>query len=159
MSITITVKTDQTKAYLSGKRQTLVEQIIDRINFVDRMMASRVRQNLSGAVLNRQSGKLFSTVSVDAAALSGDKITAAVTAGGDDAPYGIYFEKGGLGPYEIRPTNGTVLAFMSQGKQIFAKVIHHPAIPHLPWFEPEMEEAKDQMTQELNDVFAEVLKP
>lgn len=158
-AVQISLNVDQAKAYVEGRRQTLVDMLADRIDVVNAMMADRVKGNLSGAVLQTKTGKLLSTVMQEPAQISGDIITGAVTAGGEAAPYGIYFEKGGTGYYDIVPVNARVLAFMGAGKTIFAKMVHHPPTPHLPWFGPEVDTASDEMATQLNQVFQEVLAP
>jgi len=159
MSVTITVKTAQITDYVEKKRATLIDMLAERIDLVDQMFADRVRGNLSGGVLQTQSGKLLSTVMQTPAQISGNQIYGAVTAGGTDAPYGIYFEEGGTGYYEIRPINARVLAFMGEGGMIFAKLVNHPPTPKLPWFQPEVDAIRPEMNDQLNQVFAEVLKP
>lgn len=155
--ISIVLNKTQAISYIQSKRQTLVDMLALRVDFVDKMMADRVKGNLSGAVLQTRSGKLLSTVRQLPATISGNEIYGAVFAGGADAPYGVYFEEGGTGYYEIRPVNARVLAFMSQGKTIFAKVVNHPPIPKLPWFGPEKATAEGEMKTQLQQVFTEVL--
>jgi hypothetical protein len=156
-AIGIVVNVDQATAYIEGRRDALVDMLAERIDAVNQMMADRVKANLSGGVLQTRSGKLLDTVRQEPAQISGDEIIGAVTAGGEEAPYGIYFEKGGSGYYDIVPVNARVLAFMSEGQQIFAKMVHHPPIPLKPWFGPEVDVATDEMANELNAVFQEVL--
>lgn len=157
-SINITVNVEQAREYVEEKRSALVDMIAERVDYVNQMMTDRVKGNLSGAVLQKQTGNLLGTVMQEPAQISGNVITAAVTAGGDAAPYGVYFEEGGTGYYEIRPKNARALAFMMGGSLTFAKAVNHPPTPKLPWFAPEKETAIEEMKKELNDVFAEVLK-
>src|SRR5271166_4723499 len=154
-TIEILVNVDQAQSFLEGRRQALVDMLAERIDHVNQMMEERVRANLSGGVLKTRSGDLLGTVRREPAQIAGDEITAAVTAGGEAAPYGIYFEEGGTHEYEIVPVNARVLAFMSEGQTIFARMVHHPPIPKLPWFGPEADVATDEMTEQLNAVFGE----
>lgn len=156
-SLEILVNVDQANAYIQSKQQDLADMIAERMDLVNQMFADRVKGNLSGGVLQSRTGKLLSTVMQSPAQRSGDEIYASVTAGGPDAPYGIFFEKGGTGYYDIVPVNARVLAFMGEGGMIFAKMVHHPPIPHLPWFEPEVPQATDDMNTQLNAAFDEVL--
>jgi hypothetical protein len=156
-TIQISVDVEQIEAYIEGRRQSLVDMLADRIDLVNGLMADRVKGNLSGGVLQSRTGKLLSTVMQEPAQISGDVIVGAVTAGGAEAPYGIYFEEGGTGYYEIKPVNARVLAFMGEGGMIFAKLVNHPPIPHLPWFQPEADAAVDEMASQLNQAFEEVL--
>lgn len=156
-SIEILVDPSQAQAYIESKRTLLSDTLADRIDIVNRMFADRVKGNLSGAVLKTQTGKLLGSVQQTPTQKSGDELYGAVTAGGDLAHYGIYFEEGGTGYYDIYPVNARVLAFMSGGQTLFAKHVNHPPIPKLPWFAPEVPASTDEMTAQLNEVFTEVL--
>jgi len=156
-TVEILVNVEQAKSYIESKRSLLVDMLANRMDAVNAMLADRVKGNLSGAVLQTQSGALLGTLMQTPAQLSGDELYASVQAGGELAPYGIYFEEGGTGYYEIRPINARVLAFMMGGQQMFAKIVNHPPIPHLPWFGPEAITAAEDMKEQLNAVFAEVL--
>lgn len=156
-TIELRVSIDQLQDYVESRRASLIDVLAGRIDATNAAFAERVRGNLTGGVLQQRSGKLLSTVMQEPAQLDGDTLYGAVTAGGDLAPYGIYFEEGGTGYYEIRPVNARVLAFMSGGQQLFAKVVNHPPIPHLPWFGPEVITGSDEMEQSLNEGIAEVL--
>lgn len=157
-AIQLLVNVDQARDYADAKRQSLIDVLAGRIDATNAAFADRVKGNLSGAVLQTRSGKLLSSVMQEPTQLDGSELIGTVTAGGDLAPYGIYFEEGGTGYYEIRPINARVLAFMSGGQQIFAKVINHPPIPKLPWFAPEVSVGIDEMTNQLNEGIAEVLE-
>lgn len=157
-TIELRVSVDQVQNYIESRRSSLVDVLSLRIDATNAAFADRVKGNLSGAVLQSRSGKLLSTVMQEPTQLDGDTLYGAVTAGGELAPYGIYFEEGGTGYYEIRPINARVLAFMSGGQQMFARVVNHPPIPHLPWFGPEVITGKQEMTQSLNEGIAEVLE-
>ena len=155
--ISIHLNTDQAVQYVTETRDVLETLLMSRINALDAMLADRVRENLSGEVLKVQTGRLLGTVTEVPASQDGDVIQGSVTAGGDDAPYGIFFEEGGLGPYLIVPRFANVLAFEMDGKMVFTKLVHHPAIPHLPWFGPAVDEVAPGFQDELETVFKEVL--
>ena len=156
-SIEILVDPSQAQAYIESKRSALQDMLAERMDLVMGMFADRVRGNLSGAVLKVQTGKLLGTVMQTPTQQSGTELYASVQAGGDEAPYGVYFEAGGTGYYDIVPVNARVLAFMSEGQMRFAKIVHHPPIPHLPWFGPEIDPATEEMQTQLNAAFQEVL--
>lgn len=157
-TIELIVNADQVQAYADSRRQALIDVLAGRIDATNDAFATRVKGNLSGAVLQTRTGKLLGSVMQEPSQLDGDTLIGAVTAGGELAPYGIYFEEGGTGYYEIRALNARVLAFMSGGKMLFAKIVNHPPIPHLPWFGPEVITGKDEMNQSLNEGIAEVLE-
>lgn len=157
-TIELSVSVEQLQEYVESRRASLVDVLAGRIDATNASFADWVKGNLTGGVLQQRSGKLLSTVMQEPAQLDGETLYGAVTAGGDLAPYGIYFEEGGTGYYEIRPINARVLAFMSGGQQLFARVVNHPPIPHLPWFGPEVITGTQEMTQSLNEGIAEVLE-
>lgn len=157
-TIELSVNIEQVKDYTESRRQALIDVLSGRIDSTNAAFVERVKGNLSGAVLQQRTGKLLSSVMQEPTQLDGDDLVAAVTAGGDLAPYGIYFEEGGTGYYEIRPINARVLAFMGAGGMMFAKIVNHPPIPKLPWFAPEVAVGRDEMTTALNEGIAEVLE-
>lgn len=159
MSITLVVKYESLVEYIEKKRASLIEVIGQRVDIVNAMLADRLHGNLNGAMLQRRSGKLYDSVMIEASQVSGDEVVGAVSAAGDTAPYGVYFNAGGKGYYTIAPKNARALAFMGEGKMIFAKMVNHPPIPHLPWFDQEIPQAKQDMRDQINAGFNEVLEP
>lgn len=135
----------------------VVEALTGIIDGVNQIVANRVKENLGGVVLRRQSGKLQDSVQVIPATHNGAEVHGSVIAGGEDAPYGVYFENGGTSPYEIRPVSARVLAFMMEGQQIFAQVVNHPPTPHLPWFDPAVESSMGEIEEAIYEGFGEVL--
>lgn len=158
-SIELLVSVDQAQQFIAERRSALVDILAERIDMVNQIMADRVKENLDGGVLQRRTGNLYNSVMQEPAQISGDQMTAAVTAGGDGAPYGIYFEEGGSSYYEIRPVNARVLAFMGEGRMLFAQVVNHPPTPKLPWFQPEVDTASPEMESQLNEAISEAFTP
>ena len=143
--------------YLEAKKLLSREIIAERIDIVNSMMKDRVLANLSGEVLKDVSGRLKGTVrQFPTRFLGGNIVTGQVTAGGPEAPYGIYFEEGGTHAFEIIPVARRALMFMMEGEKIFAKLVHHPPIPHLPWFGSAVDWASGEMTVQLNAAMKEV---
>jgi hypothetical protein len=158
-AFTITDSAANVIEYVEAKK-TLARQVLaDRIDLVNGMMADRVRSNLSGDVLNAVSSKLMGTVrQIPTRFLGSSIIAGSVTAGGAEAPYGIYFEEGGTHSYKILPIHGKVLAFMVEGQKVFARAVTHPPTPFKPWFGPAAEEFQAYMAQQLQAAMAEVAK-
>lgn len=157
-TIELVVSPNQIQAYLQQKRATLVDMLAQRMDFVNNLFAERVRGNLDGGVLKQKTGALLSTVHQEPAVISGNEMVSAVTAGGPSAPYGVFFEEGGTGYYEIKPINARVLAFLGEGGMIFAKVVNHPPTPKLPWFSIEVPTAQQEMNDGLNQAIRDVLE-
>ena len=138
--------------------QRIEKNLADSLTFISGAVADRIRQNLSGGVLNIRSGSLFGSVKRSGPDADGSALEAGVTAGGDGAPYGIYFEKGGLGSYTITAKNAKVLAFMGGGgAMVFAKSVIHPAIPLRPWFQPAVDAIAPTIPGELQEAISEAL--
>lgn len=70
-----------------------------------------VSEKLQGQVLRHLSGTLANSIRVIPTEVDGFKVIGGVRGAGGPAFYGVYFEKGGKGPYEIRPKNKKALAF------------------------------------------------
>lgn len=157
-TIEITLDPSQAEKYIGDIRQSLSDRIAGEMDVVMQMFEERVRENLSGGVLQNRSGNLLSTVMRTPAQRSGDELYSSVQAGGDQAPYGIFFEEGGDGYYTIAPVNARVLSFMGAGgEHVFAMLVNHPPTPKLPWFAVEIPQTKDDMETRMNAVFEEVL--
>ena len=156
-AFTITDSAANVVEYLEAKKILAQSVIVSRVDAVNTMMADMVRSNLSGEVLKIGNRKLYDTVRQRPARfLGGNLVSGTVTAGGPEAPYGVYFEEGGLGPFEIIPKFKRVLMFMMEGEKIFAKLVHHPPIPLKPWFGPAVDWASAEMTTQLNAAMGEV---
>ena len=82
------------------------------------------KKKLSGDVLNVRTGALRSSVSHEIAD-DGDTVTVKVFSSG--VPYAAIHEYGGVTkPHDIVPTKAKALHFVMGGKDVFAKVVHHP---------------------------------
>ena len=82
------------------------------------------KKKLSGEVLNVRTGALRSSVSHEVAE-DGDSVTVKVFSSGvSDA---AIHEYGGVTkPHDIVPTKAKALHFIMGGKDVFAKIVHHP---------------------------------
>lgn len=81
--------------------------------------------NLSGAVLNSRSGELRESIQLEIASQDA-RFDAQIYSNGD-APYAAILEYGGkTAAHEILPDKAKALAFVFNGKQIFARRIQHP---------------------------------
>ena len=159
--IQLTANVDPVLSHLDYTMDELETALFVKLSDLNNVLTEKIQTNLLGEVLNPQSGNLYDSVeSFDSA--TGDLLEAGVTAGGAKAPYGVYHEEGGLGPYVITPKKALALAFYSGGKQgvanlIFAKSVIHPTIEKRPWFYPPTEEMAPIMAQELQQTMNEVI--
>lgn len=115
--------------YIQQRGDALVIALRDRVNQIDAVLQRSVVANLSGAVLQIRTGKAVRSVEMIPAELNGDLITGAVQAGGGAAPYLKIQEEGSAGPYEIVPDRAKALAFMLNGRMVFARKVIHPGLP------------------------------
>jgi phage gpG-like protein len=84
-----------------------------------------IRDKLSGQVLNQKSGALARSIQQMVTATD-ETVTGEVFSAGD-VKYARIHEYGGTTPaHDIIPTKANALAFAIGGKQIFAKIVHHP---------------------------------
>lgn len=102
-------------AFLERKRPKVVEELSDTLDTQMLALQRRVQQKLSGEVLQHRSGKLLGSVTKGPTEVSGNKISATVSAAGGPAFYGRIQETGGTRQYEILPKNKKALAFFPQG--------------------------------------------
>lgn len=110
-----------------------------------------VVEELSGQVLGHRTGRLASSVVAYPAEVIGNAIVGRVESSAGTAFYGKIHEFGGQRPYVILPKNAKALAFMMNGKQVFAKSVFHPPLPARPFMKP----AQDQMRQQIVEGLAE----
>ncbi len=87
-------------------------------------LEARVRDNLSGAILNARSGRLLASIA-SGMDDGGTEVSGFVTSTG--VPYAKIQEYGGkTAAHEIVAVKAKALAFAGTGGQVFAKSVHHP---------------------------------
>ena len=77
-----------------------------------------------------------------------------------DTPYARIQEFGGkTKPHDIYPTKAQALAFMVGGKQVFAKVVHHPGskIPAKLYVHGPFEEMKPEIIERIKGAVSEAM--
>lgn len=113
-------------------------------------LANRVRQKLSGQVLQVRSGDLRASIfeNVDETETS---IIGRVGSSGD-VKYAAIHEYGGTIPaHEVVPSKAQALAFVWQGKQVFFKHVHIPDV-HMPersYLRSSLAEMKQEIISEI----------
>lgn len=110
---------------LGALPQTLAARLGEEVARLGGVLRDRVERNLSGAVLQRRSGRLAASIAVDVER-SGLAATATVSS---DAPYAAIHEYGGtIPPRTILPQGARALAFPWRGQQRFFKRVQLPAV-------------------------------
>jgi phage gpG-like protein len=106
---------DQLRVALKEKVQALASALYAQV----------VGVNLSGSVLNARSGALRDSIQID---VQGEdaRVDAKIFSDGD-VPYAAILEFGGkTAAHEILPDKARALAFLANGRQVFARRIQHP---------------------------------
>jgi phage gpG-like protein len=114
-------------------------------------LQAKIRQKLSGTVLNAKSGALARSI-VATLDDSADRVSVRVASVG--VKYAAIHEYGGtIPPHEIVPDKAKVLAFLVGGKQAFAARVQIPAVtmPERSY----MRSALAEMADEIRDGLAE----
>ena len=117
----------------------------------DRLQTKIVNRKLGGEVLNRRSGLLAESVSDPEVVTEGTTVTGTLTAAGGDAFYGQVHERGGAGVYSIRVVDKAALRMMIEGKEVFRKMVTHAPLPQRAWFDPSVEEMKNEFVEGLRE--------
>lgn len=111
-----------------------------------------VSQKLHGQVLNHRSGALARSIQQEATSTD-LKVTGRVFSSGD-VKYAAIHEYGGTtSPHDIVPNKAQALAFTIGGKQVFAKVVHHPGskMPERSFMRSTLAEWKERIIQEYQE--------
>lgn len=150
------VQDDGASEAFARKSAAIYEAIFAKLGEAMELLGDRIRGKLSGEVLQVRSGKLLGSVHVIPPTASGDTLTAAVEAGGPQAPYARTHEWGGRGPYEIVPVNKKALAFLGTGggglskanalgEMVIVKRVHHPALAERSFFRTSFDEMRAEI--------------
>ena len=134
---------DRLRAALAEKVDALAQNLFSQV----------VSVNLSGGVLNARSGALRDSIQV-ALSQQDNRIDAEIFSNGD-APYAAIQEFGGkTAAHEILPDKARVLAFVANGKQLFARRVQHPGsqIPERSYLRSALDEQGENILQDLREI-------
>ena len=145
-------------ASISGQQRGVVRDFIrSQVNdFADQTLAD-IGENLSNKVLHRITGRLATSFRRRVEE-NGDFFNIFF---GSNVPYAAIHEFGGrTPPHDIVPKRAGALAFMLGGKQIFAKVVHHPGstIPARPYIRPAIAENRVKLEAGIRETVARMLE-
>lgn len=133
-------------AKLSELPSRVHDALLRKVTALDLQLEALVKQKLSGVVLNVVTGALrrsiFGTV--------GDGQTRVVgkVASSGDLKYAGIHEFGGKTPaHDILPSKAQALHFFVGGKEVFAKVVHHPGsqMPERSFLRSSLADMKQQI--------------
>ena len=160
MLLNISVSGDkELTARLAGLPAKMHEALLRKVTGLSLMLEAKVKGKLSDDVLNVKTGALrrsiFSAVEDEASAVYGK------VGSSGDVKYAAIQEFGGkTAAHDIIPTKAQALAFMMEGKQIYAKIVHHPGsqIPERSYLRSSLEDMRADIIAGLNQAVAEGLE-
>jgi hypothetical protein len=143
---------------LKAKGPRIIEVLMTKVNaLMFALQAYVVGQKLSGQVLHHRTGVLSGSIRAIPAALEGTSIIGAVEGAGGPAFYGAIHEYGGTGAYPIVAVRARALAFLMDGKKVFAKSVMHPAAQIRAFMAPSLEENAADIEAQLRAALDEEL--
>jgi phage gpG-like protein len=131
--------------------------LLDRAENLRQALEDKIRQNLSGDILNVRSGALLASISSEA---EDDGSGLAIEAGSAGVPYAAILEYGGkTAAHDIVAVKAKALAFIAGGAQRFARLVHHPGstIKAYNYMGGALDDLEDEMTSGLKDAVLEAL--
>jgi len=144
------------KNVLLAKRDLLLNALRQKIDALDAMLQMKVQGKMEGDVVQSHTHHAAGSVRVIPAKIDGNVVRGSVEAGGGVAPYFRFIEEG-TAPHLIRPVNKQALAFMIDGKQVFAKLVHHPGTKATHLLRDSFDELRDIAADELQKTVDEVI--
>jgi hypothetical protein len=147
---------------LQAKGPALIVALTVKLNaLMIRLQSYIVTSKLSGQLLRRQSGKLAGSIRAIPAQLEGTQIIGAIEGGGGPAFYGKFYEytsaggTGGTQAFPVFAVKARALAFLVDGKTVFAKRVMHSAIGPRPFMTEALDEKAPEIDAELQSTLDE----
>jgi phage gpG-like protein len=156
LSVTLT-GAEALDARLDGLPPSVVAAIAATSAALAGQLLGLIGRKLGGGVLQPRSGALAASIGVDGPAISGDHVVTTVFSGGD-LKYAAIQEYGGVtGPHDILPSRARALAFVVGGRQVFARIVHHPGshIPERSYLRSSLAEMAAQIESEMKAAVVE----
>lgn len=118
---------DRVSERLPGLAPTILAELKPTVTAETlKTQAHIVRDKLSGQVLGVRSGALRRSIQTEAPIVDDNEVSGRVFSAGD-VKYAAIHEFGGrTAAHDIVPSKAQALAFLVAGKQVFAKIVHHP---------------------------------
>lgn len=141
-------------ASLDALPDTLRAALTEKVqNQAQALYSQVVDVNLDGGVLNARSGALRDSIQLDVEPQ--DALIGATIYANGDAPYAAILEFGGkTSAHEIVPDKAKALAFLMNGKRVFARRVQHPGstFPARSYLGSALDDQSDDIAQGLQDV-------
>jgi len=146
-------------AKMRGRPPRILQMLMGRLNqLMSQLSAYIVSQKLSGQVLKRQTGRLAASVHPVFAKREAGVLVAGVESSAPPAFYGHVHEYGGSHAYAIVATKARALAFMMDGRKVFAQSVSHPPAKVRAFMGPSFEENKARIEAELLNALNEGIR-
>ena len=127
-----------------------------KLNQLTDMLEQKVIENLSGKILNKQSGALLESVKKQVTQ-HGDVMTGTVYISPETTKAWV-LEKGGEGYYPISPVKGEALRWVSkEGETVYAKHVFHPPSKEFAYLRTAIEEMAPLVPQEYAEAIEAML--
>jgi phage gpG-like protein len=157
MMLTLSLR-DGVSPALAAMPARLRDALSNKGNIIAAALLAKIRDKLSGAVLNSKTGALARSI----VATIDDSADLSVTiASSGDIKYAAIQEYGGtIPPHEILPDKAKALAFAVGGKQGFAARVNLPAItlPERSYMRSSLAEMADEIRDGLSEAVAEAFR-
>lgn len=142
---------------LDGLEEKIRQAVGDKLKELTRQLYDKVIENVSGRILQKQSGELLASIQKQMF-LTGEVMEGTVFVE-PETPKAWALEKGGVRAYDIYPTKATMLHWISKdGKHRFAKHVLHPPSAEFAYLRTALEEMApiipEEFTRAISDAIA-----
>lgn len=145
--LSVTLDTSQGDARLEAMPGEIRAALLRKMDALRLQLEDHVKNDkLSGQVLKVGSGRLRDSI-VSELVDDGDALSVTIASSGD-VKYAAIQEFGGkTAAHDILPNKAKVLAFVSGGAQVFAKIVHHPGstIPERSYLRSSLADMRDEI--------------
>ncbi len=137
-------------AKLQGMSPRLVSALGVKLRALMFQLQSKIiSEKLSGQVLHRRTGILAGSVRTLPVTTAGNTIASGVVSSEGPAFYGAINEVGGSHAYKVMAVKSRALAFMLNGKQVYAKSVIRPPLRQRAFMRPSLLESAQTIHDEL----------
>lgn len=149
---------DSCSAALATMPERIRDALLAKSNVLAAALQERIRQKLTGEVLQTRSGALAASI---VASIAEEPHGIAVRIASTDVKYAAIHEFGGtIPPHQIVPDKAKALAFVIGGKQVFAARVQIPTVtmPERSYMRASLAEMAAAIREGLSEAVTHVLK-
>jgi hypothetical protein len=138
---------------LDGMDEAIKLAIAKKLTELTTILHSKVVENVSGKILQKQSGQLASSIRQEVDVGTNPMVGLVFPDPADDKAWAL--ERGGKGYYDIVASKAQLLHFFTKGGvEVFTKSVHHPPSREFAYLRTALEE----MTELVPQGFAEAIQ-